>query len=250
MRAADAIGEVGAVRESGRCVASIESRARAHFLQESCYTLALDLTQGASMFRFLTWFGFLSIVIACSSTPGVKRVWIDSSSHTDDPPSWVEGLKIIWEKDAKVYIRSTQTIRGDERVNGCYDLAKLDAKEAILTELASEVRGSLDNAQQSINENAEVVLGKVRSGEFQGRITGLRHSEQYFERYKVGDVERIDCHVLSEMTREDYDKVKRSVLDRLQKVDARLREAITKKQINFFDKSPEAVVEPKEASQD
>jgi hypothetical protein len=185
------------------------------------------------------------ILISCSSTPpGQKRVWLDSSTHKDSAPGWVDGLKIIWEESGKVMIRSTQTVRGDERVNGCYDLAKLDAKEAILTELASEVRGSLDNAQQSINENAEVVLGKVRTGEYQGRITGLRHSEQYFERYRIGDVERVDCHVLSEMSRQDYDKVKRSVLDQLQKVDAKLREAITKKQINFFEKPPERAAEP------
>lgn len=182
------------------------------------------------------------VVFGCSSTPpGQERVWLDSTTHKDNPPSWAEGLKIIWEDDGKVFIRSTQTVRGDERVNGCYDLAKLDAKEAILTELASEVSGSLDNAQQSINENAEIVLGKVRSGEFKGRITGLRHAQQYFERYKVGGTERIDCMVLSEMGREDYDKVKKSVLDQMQKVDERLREAITKKQIEFFDKAPEAI---------
>ncbi len=185
------------------------------------------------------------LVAGCTSTPpSMKRVWLDSSTHSESSPSWVAGTKIIWEESGKVLIRSTQTVRGDERVNGCYDLAKLDAKEAILTELASEVRGSLDNAQQSINENAEVVLGKVRSGEFSGRITGLRHSEQYFERYRIGDVERVDCHVLSEMSRQEYDKVKTSVLNQLQKVDADLRKAITKKQINFFEKPPEKKAEP------
>lgn len=196
------------------------------------------------MFRKLVPFVVFAVIVGCSSTPpGQERVWMDSTTHKDNPPAWAKGLKLIWEDDGKVFIRATQTVRGDERVNGCYDLAKLDAKEALLTELASEVRGSLDNAQQSINENAEVVLGKVRTGEYQGRITGLRHGEQYFERYKIGETERVDCHVLSEMSRADYDKVKQSVLNQLQKVDARLREAITKKQINFFDKAPEKTTE-------
>lgn len=197
------------------------------------------------MLRKLFSVCIVSLVVSCSSTPpGQQRVWLDSSTHKDNAPSWAKDLKMIWEDGGKVYIRSSQTVRGDERVNGCYDLAKLDAKETILTELASEVRGSLDNAQQSINENAEVVLGKVRTGEFQGRVTGLRHDQQYFERYRMGDVERVDCHVLSQMAREDYDRVKRSVLDQMQKVDARLREAITQKQIGFFDKAPERVADP------
>lgn len=144
------------------------------------------------------------------------------------------------EKDKKYFIRSSHTVRGDERVNGCYDLARLDAKELLLSELANEVRGRIDNAQQSISENAEAILGKVRSGEFEGRITGLRFTEQYFERYLVGGMERIDCHVLGAINENDYNQVKRNVVHKIADVDPRLKQAITRGQIDFFTKKDRA----------
>lgn len=160
---------------------------------------------------------------------------MDSSTHKDSPPDWVEEMRLTWEKGDKVMFRSVHTVRGDERVNGCFDLAKLDARETLLTEMATDIKGSLDNAQQSLNENAEMVLGKVRSGEFKGRIQGMRHLEQYFERYRIGTDERIDCHVLSEITKTDYAELKRKVVNRIEEVDPRLKDAITKKQVEFFE---------------
>lgn len=176
--------------------------------------------------------GFLN---SCASGPTVKRVFMDSSTHKDNPPDWVEEMRLTWEKGDKVMFRSVHTVRGDERVNGCFDLAKLDARETLLTEMATDIKGSLDNAQQSLNENAEMVLGKVRSGEFKGRIQGMRHLEQYFERYRIGTDERIDCHVLSEITKTDYAELKRKVVNRIEEVDPRLKDAITKKQVEFFE---------------
>lgn len=164
------------------------------------------------------------------------RTFVDSTTHSDDPPKWARSLKKTWEDDGKVMIRATHTIRGDERVNGCYDLAKLDGKEAILSEIATDIRGSLDNAQTSLSENAETVLGKVRTGEYAGRLVGLRFTEEYFERYRIVETERIDCHVLGEMKLSDYNMVKKAVVDRVAAVDARVKEAITTKQVDFFRK--------------
>lgn len=181
-------------------------------------------------------FGVLLLVFifGCASSERSRRQWIDSSTHHDNPPEWVDEVRLSWNKGDKIFFRSVHTVRGDERVNGCFDLARLDVKETLLTEMATDIRGSLDNAQQSLNENAETVLGKVRSGEYRGRIMGLKHVEQYYERYRIGKDERIDCHVLSEITQSDYDELKKSVVNRIQEADPRLKEAITQKQIEFF----------------
>ena len=179
----------------------------------------------------------LSLVLlaaGCSSLPREGRVFLDSTTHSDNAPSWVKQTKVSWEEKDKVFIRSSHSVRGNERVNGCFDLARLDSKESILSEIANDVRGTLDNAQQSISEDAEVVLGKVRSSEFSGRITGLRFSEQYYERYFVGDTERVDCHVLGEIKNADYSRIKRAVVDRITSVDPQLKEAITRKHVDFF----------------
>lgn len=164
----------------------------------------------------------------------MQRVWMDSSTHEDAAPDWTRGLSPIWEKGDKVWVHTQQTVRGDERVNGCMDLARLDAREILLTEIASDVRGSIDSAQQTLSENAELVLGKVRTGEFRGRITGLRHTEEYFERYRIANAERIDCHVLSEITAEEFAKLKRNVGEEIRKIDARVRDAVSRKQAEFF----------------
>jgi len=188
---------------------------------------------------------------ACSSLKVPQRVFLDSTLKKDSPPEWVNQVKVSWEDKDKVFMRSSYTARGNERVAGCFDLARLDAKEKVLSEVNNDVRGSLDNAQQSISENAEAVLGKVRTASFEGKVRGLRFSEEYFERYLIGDTERLNCHVLGEMKLSDYNDLKRAVVDELSRVDARLKEAITKKQIDFFEsKKQERVPAEKEATEE
>lgn len=172
------------------------------------------------------------LFVGCASK---GKVILDSSPNR---PSWVGTNTMTWQEDGKLFLKAIHTVRGNERLNGCYDLAKLDAKEQLLGEIANDVKGSLDNAQESISEQAEVVLTKVRSSEYEGQISGLRFSEQYFERYQIGDNERIDCHVLSEMTTADYNKTKQAVVNKVVAVDPRIKEAIAKKNINFFNRAP------------
>jgi len=170
-------------------------------------------------------------LIGCSSSP--KRIILDSSSNNE--PSWVDSNKLIWEESGNIYLKATHTVRGNERPNGCIDLAKLDAKENLLSEIKNDVKGSIDNAQQSISEDAEVILGKVRSSEFEGSISGLRFDESYWQKYQIGELEqKVQCHVLGKMKKDDYLATKRAVISKVQAVDPRLKEAITKKQIDFF----------------
>ena len=107
-------------------------------------------------------------------------------SSTSVKPKWTDSNKTAWEIKGVVYLKSTYTVRGNERANGCIDLAKLDTKENLISEIQNEVRGSLDNAQQSISEDAEIILGKARSAEFSGKISGLRFTESYWEKYQIG----------------------------------------------------------------
>ncbi len=175
-------------------------------------------------------------IAGCSSISKMKgRVFLDSSSHKDSPPEWVLSTKTAWNKDGKIQIKASHTIRGDERINACFDLVQMDVKEAVLSEIANDVRGRIDNAIQSISENAEVILGKVRSAEFQGRISGLRFIEEYFERYVIDEVERISCYTLGEISEKDYKETKRAIVHQIIQADPMLRKAIQDKQIDFFD---------------
>ena len=173
------------------------------------------------------------MIVACSST-GPMKIILDQSS--EDKPDWVKSSKISWQEKKELYFKATYTIRSHERVNGCIDLAKLDAKEDLISAIDNEIKGAIDNAQESINVNSEIIMGKVRSSNFQGSIRGLHFIESFWERYQMGnDEEAITCHVLSRVNEKDYIKMKRAIINKVVSIEPRIREAITKKQINFFD---------------
>lgn len=175
----------------------------------------------------------LILMTACSST-GPKKNILDQSSSKK--PSWAESSKISWKKKNHIFFKATHTVRADERANGCLDLAKLDTKENLISEVKNEIKGSIDNAQQSISVDAEVVLGKVRSSGFEGAISGLRFTESYWEKYELSNGEAATtCHVLSQIEEKDYIKMKKNVLRKVIAVEPRIKDAIKKKQINFFN---------------
>ncbi len=183
--------------------------------------------------------GFVLVVIAimsgCSSaTKGDGRVFLDSSIHEDSPPSWVKDLRANWEEQDRFIQKGAFQAKSNDRVNGCFDLAKSEAQDSILQEAALSVRGRIDQAQLSLSEDAEVVLGKVSSREYKGTIQGVRVNEQYFDRARVSGVERVDCYVLASISKTDMARLKNNVLSELANKDNRVKEAITKKQIEFF----------------
>lgn len=178
--------------------------------------------------------GALCFFSACSHNKLNQRVWLDSSTHKDHPPNWVSEGKLRWQEKGKVYIRSKNGVRGDERVNGCFDLAHMDAKEALITSISDEVKGQIQEAGQSLNENAELLLTKTRTSEFSGKISGLSPVEEYFERYSINDVERVDCFVLSEISEKDFAATRRAIIDKVVAADPRLKEAMTKNQLKFL----------------
>lgn len=189
--------------------------------------------------------GILALMMAVGTGCGGAKVKRDVIDASGDEPRWAKASKQSWmdEDGGKVYVRARHEVRGDQRVDACFDLVRLDARENLLSEIATDVRGRIDNAQQSISENAEVVLSKARSSEFKGRVVGFKFPEQYFERYRLpGDsgasVERIECFVLAEISRDDYNRIKREVVEQIVEVDPRIKEAIARKQIDFFSASP------------
>lgn len=172
-------------------------------------------------------------VTACST--GVKKVTLDES----DMPSWTEKTELSWEDDGKLFFKAKQTVLGSQRVNGCFELALLDAKETILRSMAEEIKGEISQADMDLNEQAEIVLGRVRSSKWEGKVYGQKKEEEAFRRYAIvkGESqsdERIDCYVLTSITKEDYEKTKHGVVNKLIAADPRVREAIVQKEVNFF----------------
>lgn len=178
------------------------------------------------------------ILSACTTSPKSKVVTEESA----DRPSWVNGTKVTWHDGDKILYRQHYSVKGDERLNGCYQLAKLEAKESVVREIAEELRGQIDNAQMSLSESAELVLSQVRSSEYNGKITGMRFTEQYHERILTNDVERLDCFVLAEINKTEFDLIKRQMLTKVAQADAEVKKAIQQRSVKFFTGQP---TEPK-----
>ena len=175
----------------------------------------------------------LTLFIACSSGPA-KKIVLDSS--TPNRPDWVDSSKLAWKDDKKIFFRGTYTIRGDERANACVDLAKLGVKEALITEIQEELKGAVDSAQDSIRADAEIILTNSRSARYQGAITGLRFTSSYWEKYAlINRDQRISCFVLGRISEVEFRQTKKNVLNKITRANPKLKEAITKKQINFFE---------------
>lgn len=171
---------------------------------------------------------------ACSSLQSNRKV-IDSNSSSR--PKWAEGTEIGWQDGDFTLLRSQYTIRGDQRINSCYDLARVDLKETLLTSLKDDITGELNLAGEGLSEGADPLLSKSFRSEFKGRVQGLSISEQYYERYLVGDVERIDCFVLSKMKNSDYQRLKSQLLTNLIQVSEEVAQAVRGRQKEFFESS-------------
>lgn len=174
-------------------------------------------------------------LIGCAS----EQKHVVEQAVEDHRPAWVSSSKIGWADGDQLFYRGKYSILGTERVSGCYQLARLESKEALLREISEEIRGQIDNANQSISEDAEVVLAQSRSSEYGGKVTGFRFNEEFHERYNVNGTERVDCYVLGSVSKSDYENIRRSIVFKMAAVDPDLKKAIQKRQIDFF--SPRSI---------
>ena len=168
----------------------------------------------------------------CSST--AKKIVLDSSS--DRKPDWVKSSDLSWEKNDMYFFKGDYTIRGDERVNGCIDLAKMNVKEALITEIQESLRGALVSATESIQSSAEILLTKSQLSEYRGAISGLKFSSKYWEKYVLSNQEeKTSCYVLAKINKKDYLKTKKKIVDKVVSINPDLKKAIKNKQIDFFE---------------
>ena len=158
-------------------------------------------------------FLLLTIMIsvgACSSVQKHNaRIVIDSTTGDDDLPKWTRDGRKSWKDDSRIYIKGNYTVRGDQRLNSCFELARLEAKEVMLAEIKTSVKNEINAASEGLSESSDLFLTKSSTEESSGLITGFQMNEQYFERYLVNQTERVDCFVLGSISLQDYESVKK-----------------------------------------
>jgi|GEM_PF-3328404 len=162
------------------------------------------------------------------------RIILDNSLRGEELPEWTRSTKTSWEENGELVSRTSYTVRGNQKVNGCFDLAKLESKEQLLSQLKEEVSGEINLASEGVSEDFDPLITKSLRTSMAGKIQGLRIKEQAFERYMVNSIERIDCFVLSSMKSSDYSNLKSSILQNLVFVDDKVKQAVRERQKKFF----------------
>jgi len=147
-------------------------------------------------------------------------------------PDWVDRLETQYEDNQNLYLRSEYTLRGDQRINSCYDLAKLDGAQQLINQISQELKGEYFNVSSSSSENEIEALTKAVRSRFEGELRGLRLLRQYFERYEIKGVERITCYVEHSIEKKNLTTLQRRARDIAQEV----RDELTKRQVKFVEK--------------
>ena len=183
----------------------------------------------------------LLILQACASTnKAEQRITLDNSNGgLSQLPEWTRTGQTAWvDSDNKNMIFvATYTVRGDQRVNACFDLARIDMKENVLAEISTKIKSEMNLATDGTNENAEVLLTKSFHQQSYGQLKGLKIQQQVFERYKIGENERIDCYVLGKLSIENYNLIKNVVNTQLVKISSEVADSVRKKQVDFFNQN-------------
>ena len=183
----------------------------------------------------------VSFGCATNSVSPKTRVVLDNSNRGGSLPEWATSSKVSWDEGNLFMFKASFTVNGNQRVNGCYDLARFEVKEKLLSEIKEDIKGEINLASEGISDGVDPLLTKSMSSTINGNIKALRFQDEAFERYLVNDVERVDCFVKARLEKSEYLKLRQAVLNNLISVSPGVADAIRKKQKKFFDESDEKI---------
>ena len=176
------------------------------------------------------------LLAGCSSN-GIKeqaKIIIERSTRENSLPNWVSETKVNWMKDDKIFYKSQYSIRGDQRINACFDLAKAEAKEKLIDEVKTNFRSETNGYIQGAKEQDNIELNKMFISSVDSIISGFRLSETAYERFAISNSERIDCFVLYEMTAKDLSDLKTRILTRNSSVNKEIQKVIIERGVSFL----------------
>lgn len=182
---------------------------------------------------------FMLMSVACGSKSikdnHEKKIVLDNTLGGEALPPWTRDGKVGWVEGKEHFLKAQYSIRGDQRVNACYDLAKMELKENLITEISSDIKGEINLAVEGISEASGAVLTKSFLQSMDANVRGLTIKEQLFERYVLSDAERVDCFVMGMITQSEYQNLKNNILQKMEQSSPAIAEALKKRQVKFFE---------------
>ena len=182
------------------------------------------------------------LCLAACSTNNLKsysgKVTLENSVRSSEVPAWVADYKTNWEEGDKYYFKTSYTILGSQRINGCYDLAKLELKANVLSEVSEKIKSEINQASEGISDNLDPLIAKAITSETGGEIKGLKVIGQVHERYLINGNEKQECFILGSMDKLDYLNLKGAAFNRALSVSKQVTENIRNRQSQFFQPTP------------
>lgn len=176
------------------------------------------------------------VTVGCSHQKvreDIKKTIIESSIQ-GEKPEWALKSVMSWKEEMNHFYKSQYTIQENQRVNACYDLAKMELRENIMTELSSEIKGEIVLALKGSKINYNELMTKTMIQSFEGRLQGLKIQEQFHERYLIREREQVDCFVKASIDKESYRKLKNELLNQMAEESGELKKAIENRQVGII----------------
>lgn len=182
-------------------------------------------------------FLLLNLIIVGCSTSNIKlnsKVVLERSTGDESLPEWTMKSRNSWSDENNYYFKTSYIIKGSQRVNACYDFAKSEAKENITNEFKSSFSSETNGYTEGLEETDTQKLNKMFISSIKTTLYGLKLSESAFERYKILDDEKIQCHTLHVVTKDNFIKNLKLALSNQKEIDPELNEKILGRARSFF----------------
>lgn len=172
---------------------------------------------------------------SCASTPEAHNlVVLERSTRGNDLPSWTSNSEMSWNKSDEIQFKGQYTLKGNQRVNACYDLAKGDARENLVSEMSVHFQSEINSYTQGISADENIELNKMFISQAKNKIIGLRTSEAAFERVLINSEERINCFVLFSISKKAYQENMMNAKSEVSKVNSEIIEKMRSRGLDFF----------------
>lgn len=174
-------------------------------------------------------------MLSCASTPDTAKLQVlERSTKDKELPEWTSNSETSWSKNDDILLKGQFTLKGHQRVSACYDLAKSDARENLVSEMSVNFQSEINSYTQGISAEENIELNKMFLSQAKSKITGLRVSEIAFERVLVNSEERINCFVLLSISKRSYQENLTSAKSEVSKVNAEIIEKMKSRGLTFF----------------